>query len=47
MAGLAEADHMGQTLWIISVDTKLHKQLEVQRDPVHTFLWVLTGLLTC
>lgn len=30
MADLAEAVHMGQTLRIISVGTKLHKQLEVQ-----------------
>lgn len=33
VAGLAEADHMGQTLWIISVDTKLHRQTEVQERP--------------
>lgn len=33
MAGLAEVDHMGQTVWIISVDTKLHKQLEGQETP--------------
>lgn len=31
MAGLAEADDLGQTLLMASLRTKLHKQLEVQQ----------------